>query len=47
MSERKKDRVMKGKKERQKTLDKLSVKSSRAYTYDKSNRSDSDCRDSS
>jgi hypothetical protein len=45
MSERK-DRVIKGLKERQKTLDKLSVKSRRAYTYDKSMRRDSDCRNS-
>ena len=43
----KKDRVMEGKKERQKTLDKLTVKSSRAYTYDKNSNDDSGCRSNS
>lgn len=38
-----KDRVIEGKKERQKTIDKLSIKSGRAYTYDKEKMSDFGC----
>jgi hypothetical protein len=37
------DRVIDGKKERQKTMDKLSIKSGRAYTYDKEKASGSGC----
>jgi len=40
----KKDRIIEGKQERQHTMDKLSVKNSQAYTYDKEN--DSGCRES-
>jgi hypothetical protein len=39
-----KDRIIEGKQERQKTMDKLSVKNSQAYTYDKENGSG--CRES-
>jgi hypothetical protein len=35
----KKDRVIEGKQERQHTIDKLSLKNSQAYTYDKENGS--------
>lgn len=38
-----KDRVIEGKEERQRTMDKLSIKSGRAYTYDKGKKSDSGC----
>ena len=38
-----KDRVIEGKRERQKTLDKLSVKSGRAYTYDRNQDDGSGC----
>jgi len=38
-----KDRVIEVKEERQKTMDKLSIKSGRAYTYDKDKMSDSGC----
>jgi hypothetical protein len=38
-----KDRVIQGKQERQRTMDKLSVKSGRAYTYDPKAGSDSGC----
>jgi hypothetical protein len=34
-----KDRIIEGKQERQHTMDKLSVKNSQAYTYDKENGS--------
>jgi hypothetical protein len=40
MTER--DRVIEGKKERQKTMDKLSIESGKAYTYD--GREGSGCR---
>jgi hypothetical protein len=39
-----KDRIIEGKQERQHTMDKLSVKNSQAYTYDKENGSG--CRES-
>ena len=39
-----KDRIIEGKQERQQTIDKLSVKNSQAYTYDKENGSG--CRES-
>ena len=35
-----KDRAIQGKRERQKTMDKLSVKSGQAYTYDTSEDND-------
>lgn len=38
-----KDRVIQGKQERQRTMDKLSVKSGRAYTYDPKAESNSGC----
>jgi hypothetical protein len=38
-----KDRVIEGKKERQRTMDKLSIKSARAYTYDKEKGGGSGC----
>lgn len=38
-----KDRVIEGKEERQKTMDKLSIKSGRAYTYDKEKEDGSGC----
>ena len=38
-----KDLVNEGKRERQKTMDKLSVKSGRAYTYDKDREQGSGC----
>jgi hypothetical protein len=38
-----KDRVIEGKKERQKTMDKLSVKSGQAYTYDTEKGEGSGC----
>ena len=38
-----KDRVIEGKEERQKTMDKLSVKSGRAYTYDPNKGEGSEC----
>jgi len=38
-----KDRVIQGKQERQRTMDKLSVKSGRAYTYDPRSQSESGC----
>ncbi len=38
-----KDRVIEGKEERQKTMDKLSIKSGRAYTYDTEKEGDSGC----
>ena len=38
-----KDRVVEGKRERQKTMDKLSVKSGRAYTYGKEHSEGSGC----
>ncbi len=38
-----KDRVIEGKRERQKIMDKLSVKSGRAYTYDKNKGEGSGC----
>jgi len=34
MTDKDKDRVIEGKEERQKTMDKLSVESGQAYTYD-------------
>ncbi len=37
------DRVIQGKQERQRTMDKLSVKSGRAYTYDPQKGSDAGC----
>jgi hypothetical protein len=37
------DRVIEGKKERQRTMDKLSIKSGRAYTYDTREGKDSGC----
>jgi hypothetical protein len=37
------DRVIEGKRERQRTMDKLSVKSGRAYTYDPKKGEGSDC----
>lgn len=40
-----KDRVIEGKKERQRTMDKLSVKSGHAYTYDPKKGEDSECGD--
>jgi hypothetical protein len=39
-----KDRIIEGKQERQHTMDKLSVKNSQAYTYDKENGTG--CRES-
>ena len=38
-----KNRVIQGKQERQRTMDKLSVKSGRAYTYDPREGSDAGC----
>ena len=38
-----KDRVIEGKKERQRTMDKMSLKSGRAYTYDKEKGGGSGC----
>lgn len=38
-----KDRVIESKEERQKTMDKLSIKSGRAYTYDKEKEDGSGC----
>ena len=38
-----KDLVNEGKRERQKTMDKLSVKSGRAYTYEKNQEEGSGC----
>ena len=38
-----KDRIIEGKRERQKTMDKLSVKSGEAYTYDKDQGEGSGC----
>ena len=38
-----KDRVIEGKEERQKTMDKLSVKRGRAYTYDPNKGEGSEC----
>lgn len=38
-----KDRIIEGKQERQRTMDKLSIKGGRAYTYDKRKGKGSDC----
>lgn len=38
-----KDRIIEGKRERQKTMDKLSVRSGQAYTYDKNREEGSGC----
>jgi len=38
-----KDRVIEGKEERQKTMDKLSVESGRAYTFDPNKGEGSEC----
>ncbi len=38
-----KDRVIEGKQERQRTMDKLSINGGRAYTYDKRNGKGSGC----
>ncbi len=35
MTEHEKDRIIEGKEERQKTMDKLSIKNSQTYTYEK------------
>ena len=43
MTTKDKDRVLEGKRERQHTMDKLSVKSGRAYTYDRQTNAGSGC----